>query len=418
MTFLAPWVFPWGAAAAAAIVALHLLTTRRPPTAALPTARFVPEADLRAVARAARPADLLLLALRLLAVLAVTLAFAQVVFDKPGPSQRAVVALEWTTAVADPEAARATARAALGESGALVLFDTAARRVAPEVLDTLSRPTVRRAAWSPMFWLAAEAAHSIARGADSIQLVVVGTARRDAFDVASRNIRSAWPGRVDFRELAARRDSSGAARAELRTPLDDDALAPALRGWDARRGTHPLRVRRGAPTAADTAWARSTPNAVLAHWPLADDAEPAADGAVAFGERAAPIVSPLVRLDVAPGHAVARWRDGDVAATELAIGEGCVKSVGVGIPSAGDLTLRAPFADFLDALLAPCGGYVGAALPDSTLDWLRGPERLASARQMLQGSTEESPVTPWLLVLAAAALVAEHLLRRRPERAS
>lgn len=418
MTFLDPWVLPWGALAGVAVVALHLLTTRRPPTTLLPTARFVPEAELRAVARASRPTDLLLLALRLLAVLAVTLAYARVVFDQPGPSLRAVVALEWTTAVADPEAARAAARAALGESGALVLFDTAARPVSPRVLDTLSAPTVRRAAWSPMFWAVGDAAHAIARGADSIQLVVIGTARRDAFDVASRNIRSAWPGRVEFRELGARRDAIAAQRAQLLTPLSDDPLAPALQRWEIRRGTHPVRVRRSVPTAADSAWARRTPDAVLAHWPLIADAPPIADGVLAFGERAAPLVALLVRIDAAPGYAIARWRDGEVAATEMATGEGCVKSVGVGLPSAGDLTLRAPFADFLDAVLAPCGGYVGDTLPDSTLTWLRGPERLAAARHVLLGSTEDSPYTSWLLLLAAAALIAEHLLRRRPEPAA
>ncbi len=55
MSFLAPWMMAAGVLAAMGVFALHLLTTRRPPAVMLPTARFVPESEVRAVARASRP---------------------------------------------------------------------------------------------------------------------------------------------------------------------------------------------------------------------------------------------------------------------------------------------------------------------------------------------------------------------------
>src|SRR6185436_18205171 len=81
MSFAAP-LFAWIAAAvAAATVALHLLAWRRPPESPLPTARFAPERPIRMVSRAVRPADLALLALRVLIVLLVGVALAGPSFD-------------------------------------------------------------------------------------------------------------------------------------------------------------------------------------------------------------------------------------------------------------------------------------------------------------------------------------------------
>jgi hypothetical protein len=68
--FAMPWVFGGALAAALAITALHFLSVRQPRVLLLPTARFVPERDARAVARQAKPSDLLLLVLRVIALLA------------------------------------------------------------------------------------------------------------------------------------------------------------------------------------------------------------------------------------------------------------------------------------------------------------------------------------------------------------
>src|SRR5688500_10321948 len=76
MTVLAPIFVAAGAVVAAAIVLLHFLARRRPRPAVLPTARFVPDRPARWPSPAPKPTDWVLLALRLLAVVAVAAAFA------------------------------------------------------------------------------------------------------------------------------------------------------------------------------------------------------------------------------------------------------------------------------------------------------------------------------------------------------
>jgi hypothetical protein len=145
-----------------------------------------------------------------------------------------------------------------------------------------------------------------------------------------------------------------------------------------------------------------------------------AAGVVALaGGAALPLVAPLMRRVVPEGHVIARWHDGAPAVTERVHGNGCVRSVGVGIPAAGDLTLRPPFADFLEAMLAPCGGRRGAVLPDDALPWLHAEGALADASSLAVASSTESPWTKWLLALALMALAFEQIVRRtsrgRPE---
>lgn len=425
MTLLAPWMLAAGAAAAVAVTLLHLLTTRRPPAALLPTARFVPESDVRAVARASRPTDLLLLALRALAVLLIGAAFARPVPDAPGPRVRTVVALEWSRSVADADAARAMARAAweeAGEGSALVLFDTAARVVegnAIGALDTLTLPTARGGTFSPMLVAARDAARTLARGADSVRLVVLTAAEGNAANAASLTLRETWPGRIEFVRLAAVADTASAPRVTLVSALVDDPLAPALDRLPSKRGASPVRIVRTEPTAQDSAWlGRATPGAVLIVWPLGEGA--IADGVTAFGARGpVTLVAPLARAEVPESpdaRVVARWRDGAPAVTELAQGAACVRHVGIGLPRAGDLTLRANFALLLDVLVEPCGGARALALPDSTLLWLSRPGPLATGASLAEivGGDRTWPLS--LLAVALLLLIAEQFLRRRPAR--
>lgn len=414
MSFLAPWMMIAGVVGAIGVFALHLLTTRRPPAVMLPTARFVPESDVRAVARASRPTDVLLLVLRALAVLAIAAAFAQPVPDAPGAQVRTVVALEWTTAIEDLEGARSQARAYRGRGSALVVFDTAAREVPPEALDTLSAPSplLRRAALSPMFVRALDAGRRIARGADSVRLVVLTGVSPDGLDAAAPTWRATWPGRVEVVPLAVQSDTTISPRLEVSGLLPDDPLEPALELLRAGRGAHAVRLVRTGASAADSAWVREVAGAVLVVWP-ATVATATAAGVVAFdGGHAIPLVAPLMRHPVPEGRVVARWRDGASAGTERGYGNGCIRSVGVGLPVAGDLTLRPPFAHFLEAMLAPCGGTRGAVLPDSALPWLRGEGGLADGPTLAAGGRTSSPLTTWLLLCAMVLLVSEQLVRR------
>lgn len=418
MSFLAPWALVLGAAAAAAVVALHLLTTRRPPPLVLPTARFIPVSEARAVARASRPTDLLLLALRMLAVLLVAAAFARPVLDAAGPSVRTVVLVDVSRAVADPAAAAARARELAGEGGAVIAFDASAREVPGDSVAAMFAGPGRaaRGTLSAAFVAARPAAARIARGADSVRLAIVSPLGAGTIDAATRGFREAWPGRIEIVRVAAAVDSARAPRPELVTTLDDDPIAPALDRLPAARGAHAVRVVRRAASAADTAWAREA-DRVLVVWPARADAPPTGEGVTTIGPAPATLVAPLARVPVPEGRVIARWRDAAPAAVEQSLGAGCARTVGVGIPVAGDLTLRAPFTHFLAAMVEPCGGRRGAALPDSVVAWIAGSGALAPARAVAASAAEDATRLPaWLLGAAIALLALELRVRSRDTR--
>lgn len=418
MSFLAPLSLVLGAAAAAAVVALHLITTRRPPSAPLPTARFVPVAAAQAVARVSRPTDILLLALRALAVLLIGIAFARPVLDAAGPSVRTVVMLDVSRAVADPDAARARARAEIGEGGALVVFDTAAREWP---VDSLAPDSLRAAygALSPALVAARAAAARVARGADSVRLVVLSPLVEGAVDGATAPLRADWPGRIEVLRLEAVADTARGARAQLVTSLDDDPLAPTIASVRGVLGGHEVRIVRGATgmTAGDSMWVRGAPaGRVLVVWPATFDDSVVGAGVTTFGPRSVTVVAPLARLPLPlTGTAtMARWNDGGPAVVQSALGDGCVRHVGIGVPLAGDLTLRAPFTRLVEAIVTPCGGQPGAPISDSALTWLSGDGPLASARVL--AATGDNDTNHWPLVLLALAitlLIAELVVRRR-----
>jgi hypothetical protein len=247
--------------------------------------------------------------------------------------------------------------------------------------------------------------------------VVVSAAGGGALDAATERLRDEWPGRVEFVRLAAVADTARAARPGLVTVLADDPLAPALERLRVQRGAHAVRVVRAAATAADSAWLRGAgARAVLLVWPLAT-ADPVPDGVTAFGAVApATLVAPLTRLEVPAGRVVARWRDGASAATESAFAAGCVRHVGIGVPIAGDLTLRAPFTEVLAALVEPCGGARAVTLGDSTLAWLTRAGPLANGPSLVDDSGADRTLPLALLLAALALLAVEQLLRRRPAR--
>lgn len=429
MSFLAPLAFGAGVVAALAAVVLHLLSTRRPPRAVLPTARFVPESEARAVSRSSRPTDRLLLASRVLAALLIGAAFARPVPDAPGPSVRHVVLLDLSSNVADRAAAAREAIARAGDGGAIVAFDTTARR-----LDTadVARPDPPRSApgiLSAALVAGLREARAIARGADSVRLVVVSPLAEEAFDAATAGARAAWPGGITLVRVPAATDTARAPLPSLDTPLADDPFAPALPRLDPARGAHAVRIVRRAPSAADSAWARQA-GRVLVHWPVGATAPASADGVMAFGQRPATLVAPLARLHsvvdtaaTAPARSgsrpaerarvIARWRDGAVAATERRLDAGCVRDVAVGVPLAGDLTLRAPFVAFLQAVVEPCGGARGATVSDSAARAFTGDDRAASARLLVAAGATDQTLAAWLLGGALLALAAEWAMRRR-----
>ena len=437
MSVLLPWVLGLGALAVAAIVALHLLARHEPPRWMLPTARFVPASRERAPARSLRLSDRRLLALRAVALVAMAIAMAGPWWHGVRVPMARVVIVDLSRTVSDRAAVAAAAWSAARAGDRIVVLDSLPRVVALGPLDTLAAqpaPT-RRGRLGAALLLARDQARTLARGADSVALVLVSPLTRDALDPATRAIRASWPGGLAIvRPTAAREDPAPPTPVMLRAAPDDPMRATlALEGrlarsapFDARRqrveaGRPAARalvrlvrlVRDGSLSSADSTAARA--GAVVVHWPAGLVARDTV-GAVATVHAA--FVATLPRPAALDGGTpVAWWVDGAVAATETALGAGCVRRVAIPLAPAGDASLRASFRAVARDLLAPCGGVSDARPLDTTGVRLLAGGTAAVASEALLTPTPDRWLVRGLLALAAVALALEWWLRRRPERA-
>jgi len=411
MSFLFPFWFGVAAAGVLGAIALHLITTQRPPAAMLPTARFVPEGDARASSRAARPTDLLLLLLRCVALLLLGTAFAGPVTHSRGSSLARVVVAD--RSIAAQLDTRDSAIALLRAGDALVLFDSNAKVVTTGGADSLRAniPARSRGSLSAALVSARRAAGDLARTVDSVELVIVSPLLTDELDAATAETFARWPGRARLVRTTAARGVSAAIA--LTGGDADDALAPAIAALNASVGragstTAPVRVSRTTLTAADSTVARD--GAAIVYWPRIGMAAPTAQGLWADG---ATVVAPLARVAIPSGGAVvARWADGAIAATESSLGRGCVRAVSVGVPTAGDISLQPAFMGVARYLLAPCRSSSSAApVSDSTAKLFSRGGAAATAAS-LRSSDESSPFAPWLFAAALLLLAGELLVRR------
>jgi hypothetical protein len=432
MTIAAP-LFLWIAAGAAAVtIALHLLAWRRPPESPLPTARFAPERPIRMVSRAVRPADLALLALRVLLVLLVGVALA-------GPSLRVrrqgvgrVVVVDRSRSAGPGADVTSAARAAVRPGDAVVVFDSTAREIASPSADSLGAPEASRArgSVSTAMIAAVRAARRLERERDSVEIVVISPFTSDELDAATGAIRATWPGPVRLvRARAAPNAPESPGRATVRG-ADGDAVAVALGFVAPFAGGESVQVVRGALTAADSAWARDGravvvwPDALVPDWrrrAAADTAfavtAPAGGGTDRGGARPATVIAPFVRTLVPPpGRVIARWSDGEPAVTEVALGTGCLRSVAVPVPAVGDLPLTPAFRRFAERMVETCEGTSHQpAVPDSVLGAVlpaRVPTRDRLTVAALGAETPPSRLAAWMLALALVAAVAELWVRR------
>lgn len=433
MSFAAP-LFAWaGAAASLAIVALHLLAWRRPPTAPLPTARFIPEAPIRTVSRAVRPADLALLALRVLVVLLVAggLAVPRLTPRVQGTARVIVADRSYGGQVAT--AVTEAARTAFRPGDALVLFDSAARAVANPTVDSIA-PGEGRANGSVSAALiaAVRAATTLQRERDSVEIVLVSPLANDELDAATGHIRHAWPGALRVvRAGAPPNDTTPRGRPELRAAQGDPVVAALALSGATTSGTG-IRIVRDTITLADSAWAREghaivawPASGTLTGWQTRSRPDTAfgvsivvpAYGSASGAGRAATVVAPFQRRAMAPaGRVLARWQDGEPAVTESALGAGCVRSVAVTVPMAGDLVVTPAFRRFTEQVVVPCAGSRGwTPVPDSTLLAVLPASATpdSTVRVAAVSSTQErSTLGAWMLGLALVAALAEMLLRR------
>jgi len=430
MSFVSP-VFAWlGGALALAVVALHLLAWRRPPTLPLPTARFAPEAPVRTVSRAVRPTDLALLALRVLLIVLVSAALAGPRFSSRAHATGRVIVVDRSHGPQGWASINRAARAAFRPGDAVVLLDSAAREVRNPTLDSIvTTTTSETGSMSAALVVSIRAGVELRRKRDSVEIVVVSPFESDEMDAASAAIRRVWPGTVrTIRVDAPPNETASARRVSVRSgPGDAIAAALALAG---ATSVGAVRVIRDAITPADTTWARE--GGAIVMWPAAAAPEgwqtrAGADTAFAVTvtsaasashtARRATVVAPFARRVAPPsGRVVARWADGEPAATETALGAGCIRSVAITVPSTGDLALTPAFRLFAEQLARPCiGGGASMPVSDSVLSAILPVSVVPDSVVAGAGADDTrspSSIPALMLGAAIAAALAELLVRR------
>ena len=414
MTFLAPWALAIAGLAAAGVVALHLVALQRPASYLLPTARFIPDQRTLVSRVATRPRDLLLLVLRVLLMLFAGAAFARPVLSPSRGTVARIVLLDRSRSVANAADAVARARA-LSSGGAavtVIAFDTVASVLAVDAWDSVAAAprSNSRGSLTTALVAARRASASLAQRADSIQLELVSPLATAEFDAGTNRARSAWPGSMRVDRVALRQDTLSGWR--LDRPLAvSDQLGPAMASVRSAPGARVTRLVRGAPTVADSAFARA--GGTVVRWDTAAAPRLATEG-LSLGDDV--IVAALGRMAIGrTGLVVARWADGTRAAEELVVGKGCMREVGILLPAAGDIALHPPFQRIARALMTPCGVETADIAADaSVVTRLAGAGSGAAPANALRLDDERpSPLARWLLAAAIACAIAELIVRAR-----
>jgi hypothetical protein len=371
MSFLAPWFLAAGAVVSALLVALHLIARQRPRTAPLPTARFIPERQVRAPSRSVWPTDLALLVLRLAIVLLIAAAFARPVLTKPRQGVARMILVDGSRAVGSPAEVSDSVAALARPGDARIVFDSASSR--PGSLSAALVAGIRQA-------------RALARTSDSVEMVIVSPLVEEEWDAATADIRALWPAAIRLVRVAA---TPSAARSPT------------------------ARVVRDLPTAADSNWARDSAGA-LVHWPSEPDAADSA-GAVSAGD--VTVVAPFGRRVLAAdsgARVVAHWANGAPAAVERTLGAGCIREVGIQPPANGDLELRAGYRRLVERMGAPCGiAERFGALDSARVALLAGGRPTRAAAGLVADRPPDGRLAAVLLGLAMLLALAEMLARRQ-----
>ena len=420
MTFLAPGFFFASLALAAAIVALHFIVTRQPRAAILPTARFVPDTRATTVARAPRPADLPLLLLRVLTILAAGAGLAKPVITPSRGAEARVILVDLSRSARDSMAIRDSARALYRNGDAVVVFDSSARMLTGNVVDTLRvlAPSTRRGNLSAALIAALRAGSSLRDRTDSLELVIVSPFSKEVFDAATDSIRTLWPGRARLVRLSQASQDTGAVirpveiRAEANDPLQITVGLALVPGTGNRIPDTGYRVP-------------GTGQRILIDWPSSSRPRFAVSrnqrdtvGGVMTGE--SHVVSTFERRWIFPADSlrgadvIARWVDGEPAAIEKADATGCVRSVAIPVSPVGDFVIRKDFVRFVSSLSGACTATTSLVPADpAAVANLEAKGGLAPRTAFEPLTDARSNLAPWLLALALASAIAELFLRRR-----
>lgn len=424
MTFLAPGFLFAAFGVAALVTALHFIVTRQPRAGVLPTARFIPDLPATATARATRPSDLLLMLLRILIVLAAGTALAGPVIKPTRAANARVILVDVSRSLRGSESIRDSALGVFREGDAVVLFDSSARRVDGSVRDTLASlvPSARRGNLSGALIAALRAGSELRERADSVQLVIVSPFAAEEIDAATDSIRALWPGSARIVRLAALPDSSlpSSAPLAIKGPASDplQVTVSRTRAWE----TAGAWINRGSLSPHDSASA--PPNGrIVIEWPATDQPRGAVSraprdtiGGVIAGTDL--VVAAFERRWQYPrdslrgSEIVARWIDGEPAVVEWTVGDGCVRSVSVPVPSAGDLAIRDDFVRFFAGISGECASGRFEQISALATASLEGRGGMAARDAFPPGDDVRSTYAPWLFGIAIAAALAELFVRR------
>jgi len=416
MTFLAPAWLGLAAAAALAVVAIHLIAWRLPRAVILPTARFVPDEPARLAARTVRPSDLALLALRIAIIVAGGVAMARPTVHSSPRGAALVIALESSAAIGDAALLRDSMRAIpRRDRTTFVVFDTAARVFDAEdaAWNDIAGPRTASSASLTVGLLAAiREARRLTRDYESVDVVLASTFSRASFDQATGAVRGTWPDSIRVVRIPLLTRASGPTHIELPATSDDPIVA-GLRLAEANALLHGTsRLVRTVATASDSAWTRDGHSLIL--WPTAgDNAAERVDGIHARGFTA---IGHFIRLPFVSdsGRVIARWLDGAATARETTLGAGCIRTIGFDVPDIGDFVLTPSFQRLLSVLAGPCAGdgAVGVA-SDSAIAAIAIPTERTTVVPAPDEYRSANRLAAILMTLAVLLAVAELWFRRR-----
>ena len=420
MSWLVPSALAIAGVAVLGAIALHFIARTRPLAEPLPTARFVPERTVHARTRSIAPADLPLLLLRTAAIAAIGLAVAGPVSAPPQGRVQRIILADRSRDVGDIAEVRDSVRALRSAGSSLVLFDSVAvRAIGLNPSQSIARSSAAGSISAALAFGEREAVR-IAPRTDSIELILVSPVLEEELDLATRDVRNAWRGRIRLVAVRAATVPGFQPLVESRATADDPVVAGLmLAGVMSRVGT--IRLVREPLSDSDSAWARARGH-VLLHWPARDTAarwqrRTPIDAIGGVTSSSGTLVGRFPRAWRLVGRPIAYWSDGEPAAIEHQVDGGCIRDVGILLDPASDLTLRAPFRTFISGLLGPCGGVRSARPANAAIRrLLAGTGPLAQAGVVRDRATESSRWTPWLLAVAAALLLAELAARRTVQR--
>jgi len=423
LSFVAPGYLAAALAAAAGLIAAHFIVRRQPRALMLPTARFVPDAPVLTTGWARVPADLVVLALRVLCVMLAGLALAGPFLRGRGEGTARVILADRSRAVGDSgevsdsvAAIRAPGDVVIGYGpGALEESSGMAAGLAPiPKLD-------QRGSLSAGLIAAVRAASRYRDRADSVELVIVSSFAAEEIDAATARLRREWPGRARLVTVSA----PAVTRAERRPAIEagtGDPLAVALA--IARPVGHAdVRIVRRELSELDSSWVAGASGRVLVHWPVRD----APSGFIARRELGSiggvatsgvTVVAPFQRrwqhVPALGSMPVAWWIDGEVAGSEIAHGPGCVRSVAVPVASGGDFALRPDLHAALRELVQPCGGARALQrAPVASLARLAGSGALATPGMFAPPDRDTATLAKWLMAAALFSALLELVVRGR-----